>query len=220
MHKRIKILSISGWGRSGSTILGNILGQMQRFCHVGELHSIWENGLRRNRLCGCGVPFKQCAVWRDVLRRAFGDIDGIDVDAMLKLSASTFRNRYTAMFMLLPEMQSLIGAATRKYMAEFEKIYRAIQESTGSAVIIDSSKIPAHAFMLSRMSNIDLYLVHLIRDARAVSFSWQRQTMRADDSGTPMERMGTAASSMKWNAWNITLGLFRRTLRERYMRVR
>jgi hypothetical protein len=159
-------------------------------------------------------------VWTDILQRAFGNIQQIDVDRIQRLSRATFRNRYTPVMLLLPQSKSLLGAATLEYVAALEKIYQAIQESTGSDVIVDSSKVPAHAFILSLIPTIDLYLVHLIRDSRAVSFSWQRQTLRADDPGTPMERMGAAASSMKWNVWNITIGLFHRTLRERYIRVR
>src|SRR5262245_50546806 len=153
MDQRIKVLSISGWGRSGSTILGNILGQIPRFCHVGELYSIWENGLRRNRLCGCGDPFKQCAVWRDILGQAFGGIYSIEPDEMLRLSAA-FRNRYTPLMILIPRAKSFLCAATRQYMVALEKIYRAIQKSTGSEIIVDSSKVPGHAYLLSLIPGI------------------------------------------------------------------
>ena len=54
---RIKILNITGWGRSGSTILGSILGEIEGFFYAGEIRNIWNRVLLENRLCGCGVPF-------------------------------------------------------------------------------------------------------------------------------------------------------------------
>jgi hypothetical protein len=39
---------------------------------VGELAYILERGLVENRLCSCGVPFRECPVWLEVLKQAFG----------------------------------------------------------------------------------------------------------------------------------------------------
>src|SRR6266581_677608 len=39
----LKILCITGWCRSGSTIIGNILGEIAGVFHVGELHFLWKN---------------------------------------------------------------------------------------------------------------------------------------------------------------------------------
>ena len=66
-----KVLYIARFGRSGSTILGNVLGEVEGFFHGGELRSIWEHGLILNKVCGCGVPFRECEMWRPVLDEAF-----------------------------------------------------------------------------------------------------------------------------------------------------
>jgi len=39
------------------------------FCD-GEIRHLWERGLRDDRLCGCGVSFRTCPVWRSVLAEA------------------------------------------------------------------------------------------------------------------------------------------------------
>jgi hypothetical protein len=49
---RIKVLYIAGFGRNGSTILGNILGELDGFFHGGELNFVWERNLLDNRRCG------------------------------------------------------------------------------------------------------------------------------------------------------------------------
>lgn len=68
----MKVLYIGGTGRSGSTILDQILGQLDGFFAVGELSQIWERGLVSRRKCGCGMPVPECPVWSPILARAFG----------------------------------------------------------------------------------------------------------------------------------------------------
>ena len=55
-NNRVKVLYIAGPGRSGSTVLGNVLGEIEGFFHGGELNFIWEHNLIENRLCSCGAP--------------------------------------------------------------------------------------------------------------------------------------------------------------------
>lgn len=38
----VKVLYVIGWGRSGSTILDNVLGQLDGCFSTGELHYFWE----------------------------------------------------------------------------------------------------------------------------------------------------------------------------------
>lgn len=49
MTAEVKVLYIAGWGRSGSTILDNVLGQVEGFFSGGELSYLWERGLSENR---------------------------------------------------------------------------------------------------------------------------------------------------------------------------
>ena len=41
MNNTIKVIAIVGLGRSGSTLLERILGQLEHFISCGELHQIW-----------------------------------------------------------------------------------------------------------------------------------------------------------------------------------
>ncbi len=62
--ERIKVLYIAGVGRSGSTILGALLGQVEGFFFAGELGALFERVAER--LCGCGEMVEECRLWREV----------------------------------------------------------------------------------------------------------------------------------------------------------
>src|SRR3954466_8311379 len=66
---RTRVLSIVGPGRSGTTILGNILGEVQGITNAGELRWLWRRGLMEQRPCGCGLPPVECPRWSVVLDR-------------------------------------------------------------------------------------------------------------------------------------------------------
>lgn len=67
--ERPKILYIGGWGRSGSTILGNILGARENSVFVGETRYLWDRGLLENKRCGCKARLNQCEFWTSVVDR-------------------------------------------------------------------------------------------------------------------------------------------------------
>ena len=45
--QQLTVLCITGWCRNGSTIIGNILGEVPGCFHVGELHFLWMNAAGR-----------------------------------------------------------------------------------------------------------------------------------------------------------------------------
>jgi hypothetical protein len=51
--------------------------------------------------------------------------------------------------------------------------YHAIAERTGAEVIVDTTKIPGEAALLPSLDGITPYFVHLVRDPRAVAYSWR-----------------------------------------------
>jgi len=69
---RVKVLSIVGEGRSGSTVLAAILGELPGVFDAGELHWVWGRSLIEQRRCGCGRPPAECPVWSPVVHKTFG----------------------------------------------------------------------------------------------------------------------------------------------------
>lgn len=218
MANRIKVLYVAGWGRSGSTILDNVLGQIDGFFSAGELCYVWDRNVIENRLCGCGRPFRECPVWMPVMETAFGGMDGIDAPGMVRLRDSSIRTRHVPL-MLAPRGNARLKARLGKYTSNLDRLYRGIQEVTRSRVIVDSSKLPSYGHVLGIVPTIDLYVVHLVRDSRAVTHSWLRKKLEPD-TGTFMRRHNIFESPLIWSVWNFITEVFWRKRRDRYLRLR
>src|SRR5205823_3273110 len=74
------ILFVMSHGWSGSTILGNGLGAIDGFVHVGELRTLWADGLIGGGECGCRRPIPECPFWTRVLDVGFGSRSGRSID--------------------------------------------------------------------------------------------------------------------------------------------
>jgi Sulfotransferase family len=174
---RVKVLFIAGSGRSGSTLLDMLLGQINGLHSTGELRFIWSRGFRENQLCGCGKPFKECEFWVEVVKEAFGGFEGIDYTRMEELRDPVER-RVSKGLSIRSEPELL--APYQEYFDVCRNLYQAIHKISGCEFIIDSSKNTAHGFILANLPQIDLFTVHLIRDSRAVAYSWRREKIRPE----------------------------------------
>ncbi len=215
-----RMLFIAGFGRSGSTILGQILGATPSFVHVGELNFIWEHNFRENRHCGCGLAFDDCPFWQEVIGRAFGGSDGIDARELADLGRLGTRTRH-GLRMVAPGGRSHVARRVQPYVDAMDRLYRAVRDVSGAQVVVDSSKLPQYGYLLSESAGIDLRVVHLVRDPRATAYSWLRRSRTEGDARRAyLPRIGTTESALTWDTWNVVAELFWRDAGERYLRVR
>lgn len=206
------VLYLGGLGRSGTTVLERVLGEMSGACSVGELVYLWERGVLRDEPCGCGEPFSRCPFWVEVGNRAFGGWDPALAERMVALRSRVDRTRFIP-GMLLP----LVAGRRRRELAEFVAnmlpVYRAISEVAGGAVVVDSSKHPSLAFCLRTTSAVDLRVVHVVRDSRGVAYSWTKEVRRPEADGgryTLMVRYSPTKSALLWSAHNLLFALLGR----------
>lgn len=216
----VKVLFIAGWGRSGTTILDNIIGGHEGVFTAGELFHLWQWGFLEGRKCGCGEPLTDCALWGEVLRVAFGD-DVPDPAEMVALQRSVAGVRHT------PAL--LAGARTNRsdprvarYASVLSRLYTAIAAVTGARVVVDASKRPPDAVLAGRTPGIEPYLLHMVRDPRAVAHSWQRRKAWTDTRApAEMTRHGLLMNGAHWVGWNIGAEAARMAYpRGRYLRLR
>jgi len=218
-HAGPRVVYILGWGRSGSTLLDSILGSVEGVCAVGELHYLWSRGLVANRKCGCGQRFNECPHWQGVVNR-LGDRfpEAIDGPAVHRLHNRVARARSTPLLLYGTEPS---GAAVAEYRRILRETYVAILHQSGADVVVDSSKRPSEAAVILNDPGLDPYFVHIVRDPRAVAFSWQRLRSTGDAAaGSQMVRRGVLESSSHWLAWNAAAEVIRRKAPDRFVRIR
>jgi Sulfotransferase family len=196
-----RTLFVGAMGRSGSTVLELMLGAFQGFMGVGELRYLWQMGLVENRLCECGDDFAHCKFWQEVGEVAF---KGWDIDAQRVLEIKSTLERHRA----LPQLwrrEPQRNSDFAWYLEVLARLYEGIQRVSGAAVIVDSSKIPPYLFTLRKVKNLDLRLLHLVRDPRGVVYSWKKRTSRPDvlDGQTYMATYSTYKSVGLWIDYNV-----------------
>ena len=200
----INVLYIAGWGRSGSTLLDRVLGQIPGFVSVGEVREMWKSGCIENRDCGCGRPFKECPFWNAVGIEAFGGWDNLDLDEVIQLRYGLDRAWVTPA-LGLPAKTPGLSRRVERYVDLLIRLYRAIHEVSGAQVVVDSSNLASHALLLRQVPGINLKIVHLIRDSRGVAYSWTKSVPRhvTAEATRYMPRYNAFASSLRWSMYNL-----------------
>jgi UDP-N-acetylglucosamine transferase subunit ALG13 len=179
MSDRVRVLYIGGLGRSGSTLLERMLEGVGGCRSVGELAFVWTRGLIGNNLCGCGERFRSCPFWVQVGREAFGGWEHLDPAEVVALQASVDRTRFVPLTWA-PFLSPVYRRRLDRYAGLLSALYRAVQRVSGEPVIVDATKHVSHAFLLRRLPELDLRVVHLVRDSRGVAFAWTKVMRRAE----------------------------------------
>jgi hypothetical protein len=178
--ERQPVLYLAGMGRSGSTLLERATAQIPGVVGVGELVFLWERGIRNDERCGCGVAFSQCMFWTEVGQAAFGGWDRVDVERVLWLDRQVNDVRHLARLAAGRLAGPRFRAQLKEYIAYYERIYAAVREVTGCALVVDSSKLTPLAFALRQSQAVDLRVLHLLRDPRAVAYSLTKRVRRPE----------------------------------------
>lgn len=223
---RLRVLSVVGSGRSGTTVLASILGEIDGVMSVGELHWLWERGVLDGRPCGCELPPVDCPVWGPAIdlaveRLGYGDAR----ETAQRIVAA---QREVGSTTNIPKVLACAGAgvsdwpALRLLQEATEAICDALVEVTGRQTLVDTSKRPIDAAIVAGVAGIDHYVLHIVRDPRAVAYSWTRvKTFTASGTTRTMGRQAARSTARRWvtNALGAEL-LRRRTRPERWLHLR
>lgn len=215
-----RVVYITGWCRTGSTLVGNLLGEYDGVAHVGELSYLWTNGVSRsgtNTVCGCGKDLLECPVWSEVLARLHPGQN----DAGLRRLAAGYRERHARWLRTrhtrarLAEARGRSARAPRvgRALSALGDIYTTIGETLAVEVIVDSSKFPAEAAALLGMPELDVRVLHLVRDPRATAYSWRR-------AKEYIPAMGVWRSTAYWTGFNLASEWIGAAFPDRYLRIR
>ncbi len=175
-QKTIRVIYIAGTGRSGSTLLATLLGSHADVFSAGELCNLnraWQAG----EFCSCGVRADQCEIWRRVFDRWQDRVAPSAIDDYPLLQSRFERLRRWPRVLWQRRMPS--SETFRQYAAQTRALLEAICEVSGKTTIVDSSKKSARFGSLSGIANVDVRVIHLVRDIRAVAWS-QKKPYRQD----------------------------------------
>jgi hypothetical protein len=203
-----RVLYVGGLGRSGTTLIERVLGELPGICALGEVVHLWQRDIRDDERCGCGVRFSECEFWHAVGSKAFGGWERVDVHRILALQELVERTRHIPV--LATTRRRDFSALVVEYAEYYAKIYEAAAAVSGASVVIDSSKHSALAHCLRHCAEIDLRVLHVVRDPRGVAYSWTKTVSRPETDGREeMTRYTPARSAVLWNAHNAAFGLLR-----------
>ncbi len=190
----VRVLKITGLGRSGSTILDVVLGNHPQIESVGEvtrlfrtgwvsrgsLHGIPQKRLRRP-VCTCGkrldvlyvdAPEEACPFWSGVRREWVKRTDGENgIESYPRLQNDFELKRRWPRLLYEGRRPS---ASFRSYARLTRAFFESVRAVSGKPVVVDCSKISVRAFALGMVPGIDLHAVHLVRDGRGVIASHRK----------------------------------------------
>lgn len=164
---RVRVVYIAGSSHSGSTLLGLILGAAPEVLYCGEINQYRRAAWRdRPVACTCGSEYGECPLWS----RVYADLPhGRDLNPAPGFSLANVR-------LLLSTLVSGGPKGATEYGEVVEAIRRhAVRGTDESLRIVDSSKSLIGLDALRRSANVDLRVIHLVRDGRGVAASYRKR---------------------------------------------
>lgn len=209
----ITVLYISGYGRSGSTLLGKMLGQLPDAVYVGEVNFFWIEGVLGQRPCGCGRSMRECPLWMSVLDGFGADVGATAAEVIDQLTM-TMRTRHGVNLLTARRRREYDRRLTDLHR-HLGRLYEAIAAEFGARVIVDSSKSPLYGYIVSGLPGVRVESIHLVRDPRATADAWRRPK-RESIGDSVLPQFGLAYSSLQWLVNNLLTRLWGRLLDGRY----
>ncbi len=200
---KIPVLFIGSVPRSGSTIMSDLLNENPHMVNIGELVHLWQRGVIENNLCGCGHAFDACEFWSEVGQIAFGGWDRISGERMRTLQLRADRTRHIPSLMV-PSTARFFATSITQYGAVMSRVLRAVLEVSDKPMIVDTSKHISTALLLRQLPDVDLRILHVVRDPRGVANSWSKIITRPEVQGgdAEMDTLHPGRIGLRWLWFN------------------
>lgn len=212
-----QILYVAGVPRTGSTVLGHLLGDVPDVIFVGELNFFWRR-FDHAEMCSCGRNLPDCPFWSVVVRDAYGELTPSKVRQLAELERHVLR-RHFALTLAPATWPVPKSSLAGQMLAERALLYRAIERITGAAWIVDGGKEPLFGALLARSDAGTVKTIHLVRDPRGVAYSWQKHIPSDSEPGL-MPRKVAMKTAADWVLQNLLVQVGLQRLSAAYVRVR
>ncbi len=224
-QEKLRVLYVVGAGRSGSTVASAVLGAHPLAAYAGEIGYTPFRGWEGDRLCSCGERWDECGYWTKVREEVDAELNGFDLERYRNLQRlfEPYLMDWRGWLRLAKEKRSSSRSAMfAEYSQMMLSVLRAVAATSRSKVVVDSSKDPGRAMALSLVPEIELVVVHVVRDPRGVAYSMAKafgkdasKAIYHSDPGSPVLR-----SSALWTLTNALSELAGRVGADRFVRIR
>lgn len=169
----MKVIYIAGSGRTGSTLLSLLLSQRHPVANLGQIRDL-PGAIGSNAPCSCGTSVPDCPFWGNALASVYG---GSVQTELRKLSngLKKFRRQYRKSDWARQSNRARLAQQNEDFLKRMSALYHAAAKAADASVLVDSSKSPEIAAALSLTGDLDLVLVNLVRDPRAIAVSWVKR---------------------------------------------
>lgn len=205
----MRVIYISGSGRSGSTLLERMLHSAASSSAIGEFHCLWRMD-QPDINCACGSNADADPFWQEVQRRAAIGLE--EMAELRRLEHVISRSTYIARHGYQLERLRAAGEVRRFLDLQF-RLYEAVAEISGRAILVDSSKAGPRAWLLACDPRVSI--LHLYRAPADVIASWRSRKFDKG-LGTDMQRLSLRQAAIDW--WKVEY-LARRLARETAVRM-
>jgi hypothetical protein len=163
--EKIKVVFIAGCGRSGTTLMAQLLGEFDNFVNVGEA-ALYLFNPPKILPCGCGSAAVDCVFWKDILQAI--------PKGLSDQGAKSLRIRnFPALFQ--QAKQHRVPSELTPILSALGDTYRSIMRESGRRIIVDSSKHPSAGLLVGMIPGVELHVVHVVRSPHSVVASWTRK---------------------------------------------
>lgn len=203
MTRLVYVLAAS---HSGSTLTAMLLGAHPEICTVGELKWTSMGSIDKYR-CSCGAWIKECPFWCDIsasMARKGQSFQFDDARTDVRSEATPFERRLLAPLHRSPALEALRDAALNlspgwrqrlaRHQARNAALIESVLERAGKKVLVDSSKVGIRLKYLLRTPGLDVRVVRVVRDGRAVSLTYTDPATFADAVDSTLKGGGSGAS--------------------------
>lgn len=152
--------------------------------------------------CSCGLRSENCPVWSLVMTRLAMGPERWAVESPQKV-VELQRELFSFAGLTRALVRGTFHSRAAAYTKLVSELYRVVTDVTECDLLIDSSKWPFDPSLLVAPQEPARFVVHLVRDPRAVAESW-RKTKTFPDTGSPMPRFSGVHTALSWTARTVT----------------
>lgn len=193
-RRKVRLAYILAASHSGSTLLAMVLGSHPEVATAGELKLTAMGNVTRYR-CSCREEFRKCRFWAEIGKemagRGFAFEPGNAGTDFQSIGSAYARFLLRPLHRARPlealrDVGLLLSPAWRRdygrVQAANAALVACIMERSGKKVVVDSSKVGIRLKYLLRNRAIDVRVVRLVRDGRAVALTYMDSARFADAS--------------------------------------